>query len=295
MVDNPEAEPLDQRRLSISRVEMGLIATLFIVWLPGLAQLVEVWRTVEYASHGFLVPLVAIWAATAHRAELARLEVRPLSGGFVLMGGVAVGYVIVLLINDPTLLGLMAVLTVVASVLALRGRAWASTLRFSLGYLLFMVPLPSAWVTPLIVKLQLLVSSLGVEILQNAGVAIYRQGNVLTLPGDLSLFVAEACSGITSLITLIPIGVFIAYFTESVLWRRLLIVAAVVPIALAMNLVRVILTVLVSIHVSVEVATGGPLHEWAGVVTYVVGCGFLLGVGALTRRLLPERELDPLR
>jgi exosortase/archaeosortase family protein len=92
------------------------------------------------------------------------------------------------------------------------------------------------------------------------------------------------------LITLLPIGVFIAYFTEAVLWRRLVLVAAVIPIALAGNLLRVILTVLVSTHVSVEVATTGPMHEWAGVATYVIGCGCLLGVGVLMRRFFPEYE-----
>ena len=54
-----------------------------------------------------------------------------------------------------------------------------------------------------------------------------------------------------------------------------------------------ILTVLLSIHVSVDFATEGPLHEWAGVATYVVGCVCLLGVGAFMRRILPESESEP--
>lgn len=290
MQGNPESTSGDVPRASISRVEIALIATLIVIWVPGILQLAEVWSSLEYASHGFLVPLVALWAATAHRQELRRLESRPLPGGLILMGVVAFCYLAALVIRDPTLLGLVAVATVVASVLALRGTAWVSTLRFSLGYLLFMVPLPVGWVTPVIVKLQLLVSSVGVEILQRGGVAIFREGNVLTLPGDLSLFVAEACSGITSLITLLPIGVFIAYFTESVLWRRLVLVGAVIPIALAGNLLRVILTVLLSIEVSVEFATHGPLHDWAGVATYVIACICLLGVGAFMRRFVPEDE-----
>ena len=290
MEEHPASTAEDVPRVSISRVEMALIATLIIVWVPGILQLAEVWSSLEYASHGFLVPFVALWAATAHREELARLEPRPLAGGLLLMGVVAGCYLAALVLRDPTLLGLVAVSTVVASVLALRGVAWVSTLRFSLGYLLFMVPLPVAWVTPVIVKLQLLVSSVGVEILQQAGVSIFREGNVLTLPGGQSLFVAEACSGITSLITLLPIGVFIAYFTEAVLWRRLVLVAAVIPIALAGNLLRVIVTVLVSTHVSIEFATQGPLHEWAGVATYVIGCVCLLGVGVLMRRFFPEHE-----
>jgi exosortase len=288
--NDPASTSGDASRASTQRVEIALIATLIVIWIPGILQLAEVWSSLEYASHGFLVPFVALWAATAHRVELARLESRPIAGGLVLMGLLACCYLAALLFRDSTLLGLVAVATVVASVLALRGVAWVSTLRFSLGYLLFMVPLPVAWVTPVIVKLQLLVSSVGVEFLQRGGIAIFREGNVLTLPGGRALFVAEACSGITSLITLLPIGVFIAYFTESISWRRLVLVGAVVPIALAGNLLRVILTVLLSIHVSVEFATQGPLHDWAGVATYVIGCACLLGVGALMRRFLPEDE-----
>ena len=290
MESDPVSTSADASRASTRRVEIALIATLIVIWIPGILQLAEVWSSLEYASHGFLVPFVALWAATAHRVELGRLESRPMTGGLFIMGLVVCCYLAALLFRDSTLLGLVAVATVVATVLALRGVAWVSTLRFSLGYLLFMVPLPVAWVTPVIVKLQLLVSSVGVEFLQQGGIAIFREGNVLTLPGGRSLFVAEACSGITSLITLLPIGVFIAYFTESISWRRLVLVGAVVPIALAGNLLRVILTVLFSIHVSVEFATQGPLHEWAGVATYVIGCACLLGVGALMRRFLPEDE-----
>ena len=266
MENDPVSTSGDASRASTQRVEIALIATLIVIWIPGILQLAEVWSSLEYASHGFLVPFVALWAATAHRVELARLESRPMAGGLVLMGLLACCYLAALLFRDSTLLGLVAVATVVAAVLALRGVAWVSTLRFSLGYLLFMVPLPVAWVTPVIVKLQLLVSSVGVEFLQRGGIAI------------------------TSLITLLPIGVFIAYFTESISWRRLVLVGAVFPIALAGNLLRVILTVLLSIHVSVEFATHGPLHEWAGVATYVIGCACLLGVGALMRRFLPEDE-----
>jgi len=291
---NAETPSGNAPRSSISRFEIGLIAILIAVWVPGLLRLAEVWRNVEYASHGFLIPVVALWAATAHREELAALPAKPMRGGFLLLGLIALLYIGALAFGNPTLLGLITVVCVVATVLALRGAAMVKTLRLSLGYLLFMVPLPVDLVTPVIVALQLFVSSLGVEILQLGGVAIYREGNVLSLPGGLTLFVAEACSGITSLITLLPIGVFIAYFTESLLWRRLVLVIAVGPIALAGNLLRVILTVLASIHVSVEFATNGPLHQWAGVATYVLNCLCLLGVGALMRRFVKDDVVDSL-
>ncbi len=289
MEANPEPSSAEPRRFSISRVEIALIAMLIAIWVPGILQLAEVWRTVEYASHGFLVPLVALWAATARREELS--SPTPMRGGGLLLAVVAALYLVALVMRNPTALGLVAVATVVVTVLALRGVAWVSTLRFSLAYLLFMVPLPTDWVTPVIVQLQIFVSSIAVEMLQQIGVSIFREGNVLTLPGDVSLFVAEACSGITSLITLLPIGVFVAYFTESISWRRLVLVAAVIPIALAGNLLRVLLTVILSTEVSVEFATEGPLHEWAGVATYLIACLCLIAIGALMRRFWPEDDL----
>lgn len=273
----------------MSRFEIAVVALVALAWIPGLVVLAESWSANEFSTHGYLVPLVALWAATAHREVLATLPARPLPLARGLLGLCAAAYLVALVLRQPSLLGLVLVATVVVLVLALRGPLWASWLRFPLAYLAFMIPLPIAWVTPVIVELQLLVSTLAVRLLQAFGVAVHREGNVLMLPGDVSLFVAEACSGITSLVTLIPIGVVIAYFTESTWLRRAMLVTAVVPIALLGNLVRVVATVLLAQRVDVEYATTGPLHEWAGVSTYVVGCLCLLGLGALMRRFWPER------
>lgn len=274
--------------VGLSRFEVVALSLTLIAWLPGLAVLAEAWQASDFATHGFLVPFVALWTATAHREALAELPARPARLGQMGLLVCAIAYLAALVVRQASLLGVVFVATVLALVLALRGSRWASQLRFPLAYLVFMIPLPAAWVTPLIVELQLIVSTVAVRMLQSFGVPIFREGNVLTLPGDVSLFVAEACSGITSLITLIPIGVFIAYFTESEFRRRLVLVLAVLPIALAGNLARVVLTVLLAIRVDVEFATEGPLHEWTGVATYVVGCLGLLAVGALLRRAWPE-------
>lgn len=281
------------RGARVSAFEGLVLALLCLVQAPGLLVLAEVWSEVEYASHGFLVPLVALWAATAHRERLAALEARPEPAGLLLLAGAALASLGALLLADATAIGVALVCTVWLAVWALRGRATLRLLAFPLGYLVFMIPLPSAWVTPLIVKLQLWVSAAGVALLRLGEVPVFRDGNVLTLPGGVELFVAEACSGITSLITLLPIGVFLAYFTESALWRRGVLVLSVVPIALAGNLLRVVLTVLLAIRVDVAFATGGPVHEWAGVATYGLGCLFLLAIGRAMRALWPERDPDP--
>ena len=173
--------------MGMTRGEWAIVALLLVGWAPGLLVLSEVWSTVEYASHGYLVPFVALWAATAHRFTLASLPSEPMPGGLLVLGILVLGYVALLGFGDASLLGLLFVVTATVAVLALRGFAWVRTLQFPLAYLLFMVPLPIAWVTPLIVELQLLVSTAAVRLLQMNGVAIFREGNVLTLPGDRTL------------------------------------------------------------------------------------------------------------
>jgi exosortase len=146
-------------------------------------------------------------------------------------------------------------------------------------------------VAPLIVQLQLFVSEIGVAIVHGLGVPVVREGNVITLAGGDNLFVAEACSGITSIITLTPLAVVLAYFTERSLWRRALLIAAVVPVAMAGNLLRVVLTIVASDAFGVERATESVLHESAGLLTFVLACLLLIAIGPLLRWLTPSARL----
>jgi len=116
-----------------------------------------------------------------------------------------------------------------------------------------------------------------------------QQGNVLLLPSGESVFVADACSGVTSLVTLLPLAVLLAYYMERSLARRLLLISSVVPIALGGNLLRVVVTVIAALGVGVARATESALHQAAGLLTYLLGCLALLAVSALMRRLLPPR------
>jgi exosortase len=264
-------------------------AALVAVFWPAIAAMSEVWGRVDYYSHGYLVPLVALWAASGQRHRLPTLPAHRDGRGWIGLGAALGLYAVGLGAGLVWLQGLSFVAAVAALVLALRGPLWIRALTFPVAYLLFMVPIPEPWLAPLIVQLQLFVSAAGVAVLQAAGYALFRDGNVIHLPGGDSLFVAEACSGITSVVTLVPLAVFLAYFTERTLPRRCILVAAVVPLAMLGNLLRVVVTVVAAERYGAEAAASGFFHESAGLLTYVLGCLALLGVGALMRRLVPER------
>lgn len=274
-------------RVGASMQEMLGLAVLALILLPGLREMAAVWSRLDYYSHGYMIPFVALWAASAQRHVLPRLPRSHDARGAALIAASLVAYLLGLAAGLVWLAGVATVAVLAGAVLYARGPAWLRALAFPIGYLLFMVPVPDAWLAPLIVRLQLLVSSAGTALLHVLGQPVLRVGNVLQLPSGEELFVAEACSGITSLITLVPLGVFLAYFVERGFWRRSLLVLTVVPVALAGNLVRVLLTVAVAGELGAEAATESSLHVWVGLSTYVLACLVLLGVGGWMRRSWP--------
>jgi len=279
---------LNKAARPIRASEWLLAAALLVVFLPALIALVGTWVSVDYYSHGFLVPLVAYWAAARNRVRFSILERRDRRA---IVGAIAVVlvYAAGLASGSVSLQGLALVAGVANVAFYLGGSRGLRVLAFPLSFLVFMVPLPPDWLTPMIVDLQLLVSSTAVQLLDWVGSAVSRSGNVIQLPAGDSLFVAEACSGITSLVTLVPLATVLAHFTEKTLVRRLTIVFAVVPAAMLGNLLRVIVTVLAAEHYGVEAVTENWLHDSAGLFTFTLACLALFGVGALLRRFAPIR------
>lgn len=267
--------------------EWLIVGLLAVAAAPAVLAMSETWSRLDYYSHGYLVPLVALWAASAQRHVLPRLPRRRDLRGLAVLGVAGGAYVVGLGASLVWLQGLAVVVAVAGTVLFLRGPAWLRALSFSIGFLLFMIPLPDEWVTPVIAQLQLVVSVVGVELLHAMGFAVLREGNVLVLPGGEQLFVAEACSGITSIITLLPLAVFLGKFTETNTSRRIILVLAVVPVAMTGNLIRVVGTVLASARWGAENVTHGKVHDSAGLAVYVVGCLALIGIGALMRNVKP--------
>jgi len=263
--------------------EWLLIGLLAVVFTPAIVAMAKVWSSVAYYSHGFLIPVVS-YAAFHPIAGRLGAAGRDLRGYLVVLAALGV-YLLGLGAASPRLQGLGFVAAVAGVVVAFWGPAGLRRLAFPVGFLLFMVPLPPELLNPLILKLQLVVSGVSVGVLQTLGYSVLREGNVLVLPGGKSLFVAEACSGITSIVTLTPLGVTLAYFTESTWARRLVIVAAVIPLAMLGNLTRVIVTVLAAEAYGVERVTRSALHDMAGMLTFALMCLVLVGIGALQRRL----------
>jgi len=284
------SEASNEPGIAPSGFEWLLIAGLVVVFTPAILALSDVWSRYDYYSHGYMVPFAALWAATAQRSVWPTLRIEGQRLGVFPLAACLLLYLFASLAGIVSLQGLTLVLAVASTLYFARGAAWLGSLGFPIFYLIFMVPMPDRWLAPFIASLQIFVSATVIEILHLFSLPVYREGNVMVLPDGATLFVAEACSGITSIVTLVPLAVFLAYFTERTLVRRLCLVVAVIPLAMLGNLMRVILTIVAAMRFGVEFATGDLIHTWAGIGTYVLGCLALLAVGSLMKKYFPEKK-----
>jgi exosortase len=166
-------------------------------------------------------------------------------------------------------------------VLCFGGPLYLKELRFALLVLLLAIPIPDIIFNQITFPLQILASKLASSLLPLFGVPVLREGNVIELP-LMKLEVAEACSGIRSLMSLFTLAVFYGYFMEKSLWKRVALVLASIPIAIAANAVRIVGTGLCVQYWDPDKAMGF-FHEFSGWVVFLVSlaCLYLVNCAML--------------
>jgi exosortase len=136
-----------------------------------------------------------------------------------------------------------------------------------------MVPLPIALYSKIASPLQLFASRVASTMMNSTGVPVLCEGNKMTLPGGLQMFVAEACSGMRQLTGFLALTTAVAYLTMRPVWYRVVIVASALPIALSANIARVMLTGYIMHFVNPQFALG-TYHTLEGLL--MMGFGLLL-------------------
>jgi exosortase len=160
-------------------------------------------------------------------------------------------------------------------------------LRFPLLVLVLAIPFPTILFNQITFPLQLFASRIAADILPLLGVPVLLEGNVIQLP-VMKLEVAEACSGIRSLMSLFTLAVFYGYFLERTTGRRWILALAAIPIAVTANVFRIVGTGLCVQYWDPDKALGF-FHEFSGWVMFVISLGCLYLVHRFMRLISPVR------
>lgn len=260
------------------RIQLS-IALLFLTGLyrDVLPDMAHEWYEDANYSHGFIVPLVAAYFVYNIRLDLLKVQVEPWRPGFALFLLGLLQLVIGWLGTELFTMRSSFVVTLSGMILFFFGKRMFRLVLMPLVYLLFMVPLPYLIYNSITFPLKLFVTRVSIAFLKLAGVVVLREGNVIMLPLT-TLEVADACSGIRSLISLLALAVAYAFYLEFTPLRKILLTLAAIPIAIAVNAFRIIVTGLLVQYWGASAAEGF-FHEFAGIAVFAVGIAILLALG----------------
>ncbi len=251
-----------------------VLGVLLVALYHGIAvKLVTDWYELPDFSHGFLIPFFAVFLLWEKRRELRGTAVAPSWTGVWLVALGLFELMLGVLGADLFLQRTSFILLVAGLVWTLLGKAMLGRVKFVLFVLLLAVPLPAVLFNQITFPLQILASRLASALLSLAEVPVLREGNVIQLSA-MQLEVAEACSGIRSLMSLFTVAVIYGYFLERGSGRRVLLALSSIPIAVAANAARIFGTGLCVQYWDPEKAVGF-FHEFSGWLMFVVSLGCL--------------------
>lgn len=244
------------------------ITLLFIVtYLQTFVDLHAKYLEVDsYYSHGYLIPLVSAFVVWLKGTKLKSMTVAPSPAGLWALGGGLLLYLGARWWYVNVVANFSMLVVLVGLVLYLFGKAITWELVFPLAFLVFMIPLNKLSIIYITFWLKLLASSAAADIVSAMGIPVLVEGAFLTLPNAL-LEIDNACSGLRSLIALAALGVAYAYFVPVSFAKKCVLVLTSIPIAMAANLIRIVILILVSYFYSPQ----GQAYEVADFTT-----GFLI-------------------
>lgn len=242
------------------------------------ADLVRIWLDNGVYSHGFLVPFISFYLILLRRKKLEGLQPFPsyrfglpiTAGGLAMLITAHAGGV--LFFREVSLL-----VTIVGIVLLLLGTPFLRVLWFPIAYLSFMLTIWGTFIERLQMPLRMFSTMMAAKLIHFIGIPVYREQVYLTLP-NITLEVANECSGVGNLISVLAIGIPLAYLTLKSWPRRIILVCGAVIIAILGNGLRVALIGTLSYY-NIAGDLHGPYHVLQGMLVSFIGF-FALFAGA---------------
>lgn len=294
--ENPKSLELSSDRFKSNvdiplLVQGGLLSGMFF-WLFGSAMpaLYNEWFVFKQFSHGLLVPFIAGYMVWQRKKELQATPVSSSAWSALLIvpaiGSALVGKVI----GDAFTERIGMVLCLSGLVWLLYGWQIFKRLSFPLSYLFLMIPLPYVIVNEVAFKLRIMDAALAAPVLRLLSVPVYRDNYFLHLP-DVTLEVADLCSGISSVFSLFALGGAYVFFTPMRPRLKFLAVLSTFPFAVGINLLRIVITAALSYYVSLSVLNM-LIHELTGTITFFIALALFIVLCEILQRKFLVRAPD---
>jgi exosortase A len=252
-----------------------LLAGAFLAaYLPVMTDLVRAWSGSDDYSHGFLIVPIALYIIWYKRGLLAGATKVGSWVGLPVAVLSLLAYLFARAGDILTLASLSMIGFIAGTVLFLFGFRVLRLSLFPLLLLLFMIPIPAQIYAGLTIPLQLLVTRATVLLASSAGIPIFCEGNVIHHSRG-TFEVVQACSGLRSIMALLTLGAVFGYFSLRSNFLRTILFVSAVPIAVAVNILRVFAMVTAIHFLGIDLTKGAP-HTILGIVLFAVAAAIFV-------------------
>jgi exosortase len=274
-----------RRILLFGQIGILLLLTGFLYGPLALQIARQWWKDPNY-THGFFVPAFSLFLIWERRAKLAAIRIQPAWSGLMIL---VVALITLAMGTGSSALFLcrISLLLVISGIVVfLAGWRFLAAISFPLAVLVLMIP-SATLLDQITFPLQMVASKTATFLLSMSGIPVYREGNIIMLP-SARLEVAEACSGVRSLFSLITLTVIYGYLAETNVEIRVLLALVAVPVSVLANALRITVTGLVVEFWGVEGA-GGILHLLSGWLVFAASLALIFLFHRLAQSFLaPE-------
>ncbi len=246
-----------------------LFLAILVAYTPTFLHLIQgPWQT-EQEGHGPLIIAASLWLLWTSRKKLANAEIVPSPGIGWALFLLGLAMLFMARTQDVMSVEVLSEIPVIAGgVLMLFGWKVLKILAFPIGFLFFTVPAPGWMVDGATVPLKVFISDLVTRALYGLGYPIAQNGVVIMI-GPYQLLMQDACAGMNSIFALSAIGMFYVYaFRWTSKIRSIALLAAVIPITIMANFLRVLALVLIAYYGGIELVEG-LFHDLTGIALFV--------------------------
>lgn len=244
----------------------ALVTTFGFLYHNAILKLISDWSTDPNFSHGFLIPFVSLYMVWYKQNEIRKLVPESSGAGIYI---IILGMLIHVAGNVGSELFLMRfsmVVTLAGIIVYYFGSKMFRTVMVPVFYLVMMIPIPAIIWNKIAFPLQLFAARISSEAIAMLGIPVFREGNILHL-ANTSLEVIDACSGIRSLTSLLALTGAFAFLASLSPLKKWILFLSAIPIAVAVNVVRLTLTGGLAAWVGPETAHGF-LHDMSGLIIF---------------------------
>jgi exosortase len=270
--------PLQSQCSSSDRWLLGFAATLFVlVFAPTLSWLWGRWTmSVWQNGHGILVTLLVIYLVREELIKRKDLPQQTSAWGFAILIPALIIHMLDTGLNSQLLSAFAFFMSLPGLALLFLGLERSKAILFPLIILLLTLPIPLVFTESLHMGLRIIATKSVAWLLKILGVPVYSTGTILQVENG-TLQVADACSGFSTLYAAVTIAILTAYFCNSTK-RRILLLIIAAPLAIAVNIARVLILTLLVNWIGLDVLATAA-HEISGLMTFMIALPIIFMLG----------------